>query len=75
MSNIVPAVGSPEWDALTNRRAELIRKRNRDGLTDGERAELDSLQRLSRDAIAAWLEPCQSPDVACELRPSGFTGQ
>ncbi|HJZ53882.1 MAG TPA: hypothetical protein VKE74_02930 [Gemmataceae bacterium] len=46
------AVGTPEWDRLTQRRAELIHKKNRQGLTDAERAEFDRLQQLSRAAIA-----------------------
>jgi len=33
---------------LSRRRAELIFKKNRDGLNDGEQAELEQLQELSR---------------------------
>jgi hypothetical protein len=46
------AVGTPEWDALTERRAALIHKKNRDGLDAAEQAEFARLQRLSRAALA-----------------------
>lgn len=55
VSRPVPAdaitVGTPQWDSLTQRRAELIHKKNRQGLTAAERAEFDHLQQLSRAAI------------------------
>lgn len=43
---------SAEWDALTNRRAELIYKKNRQGLTPEENAEFFRLQKRSREAVA-----------------------
>ena len=46
-------VGSTEWDALTQRRAELIFKKNRDGLSEDEKQEFARLQRLSRQATQA----------------------
>lgn len=49
----VPVVGTPEWDALTERRAALIRKKNRVGLDEQEKAQFAELQRLSRLATAA----------------------
>jgi GNAT superfamily N-acetyltransferase len=45
-------VGTKAWDELTQRRAELIYKKNRNGLTDEERAEFEQLQTRSREAIA-----------------------
>jgi hypothetical protein len=46
------AVGTPEWDTLTGRRAELIHKKNRKGLNDDERTEYERLQQISRTALA-----------------------
>jgi hypothetical protein len=46
------AVGTPEWDNLTNRRAELIHKKNREGLNENERTEYERLQQISQAAIA-----------------------
>jgi GNAT superfamily N-acetyltransferase len=51
------AVGTAEWNSLTDRRAELIYKKNREGLSDDERAEFERLQRLSRAAIARTFPP------------------
>ena len=45
------AVGTPEWEDLTNRRARLIHKKNREGLSGLERIEFDRLQRISGMAI------------------------
>ena len=45
------SVGTPEWDKLTERRAELIYKKNRQGLNEDEQAEFERLQQLSRSAI------------------------
>jgi hypothetical protein len=45
-------VGTPEWDKLTNRRAELIQKKNREGLNEDERTEYERLQQLSLAAVA-----------------------
>jgi hypothetical protein len=46
-----PAVGTPEWGRMNQRRAELIRKKNRQGLTPEEQIEYDRLQRLSEAAL------------------------
>lgn len=48
----VVVVGTPEWDSLNERRVVLIRKDIREGLTDGERAELERLENLCQAAIA-----------------------
>lgn len=50
-------VGTPEWDRLTERRAQLISKKNRQGLTDAEWAEYEILQERSRKAIAITFPP------------------
>lgn len=44
-------VGTPEWDNLTDRRAELIHKKNREGLNKDEQIEFERLQQISRAAI------------------------
>jgi hypothetical protein len=46
-----PAVGTPEWGRMNQRRAELIRKKNRKGLSSAEQIEYERLQRLSHDAL------------------------
>jgi len=48
-----PAVGTPEWGRMNQRRAALIRKKNRQGLSPEEQAEYERLQRLSREALEA----------------------
>jgi GNAT superfamily N-acetyltransferase len=45
-------VGTTEWDQFTERRAELIYKKNRQGLNESERVEFERLQKLSRAAIS-----------------------
>ena len=52
-----PAVGTPEWGLMNQRRAELIRKKNRQGLSPEEQAEYERLQRLSRP------DPFPLPDL------------
>ena len=42
-----PAVDTPEWDAMNERRAELIRKDLDEGLTPAERDEYERLERMS----------------------------
>jgi hypothetical protein len=44
-------VGTPEWDNLTDRRAELIHKKNREGLNADEQTEYERLQQISRAAL------------------------
>lgn len=42
-----PQVGTAEWGEMNQKRAELIRKKIRGQLTDSEREEYETLQRLS----------------------------
>jgi predicted phage gp36 major capsid-like protein len=44
-------LNSPEWAAQNHRRAELIHKKNRDGLTDAERVEFEELQTMARELV------------------------
>lgn len=46
-----PAVGTEAWGQMNRRRAELIHKKNREGLTEAEREEFEQLQRLSHAAL------------------------
>jgi hypothetical protein len=46
-----PTPGSEAWGQMNQRRWELIRKKNRDGLSESERSEFDSVQRLSQAAL------------------------
>lgn len=46
-----PAPGSPAWGAMNRRRAELIRKKNREGSTPEERDEYERLQSGSRTPL------------------------
>ncbi len=57
------AVNSPEWDAMNERRAELIRKDLDEGLTGAEREEYERLQRISL-ASSARAFPAPRPDFA-----------
>jgi hypothetical protein len=52
-----PAVGTEEWGVMNRRRSELIRKKNRQGLTAEERAEFERLQRLCFAAIDERFPP------------------
>jgi len=45
-------VGTPQWYALTDRRAELIYRKNREGLLREEIEELEGLDAISRGVIA-----------------------
>jgi hypothetical protein len=56
-----PAINTPEWDAMNERRAELIRKDLDEGLTPAERDEYERLQRISL-AAAAKAFPRPKPD-------------
>jgi hypothetical protein len=48
-----PIIGTPEWGQMNRRRAELIRKKNRQGLSPEELVEYERLQRLSHEALEA----------------------
>jgi hypothetical protein len=48
-----PAVGTPEWGQMNQRRAELIRKKVRGELTEAERRQYEWLQRKSLEALDA----------------------
>jgi hypothetical protein len=52
-----PAIGTEEWGVMNRRRSELIRKKNRQGLTAEERAEFERLQRLCFAAIDERFPP------------------
>lgn len=56
-------LGTAKWAELTERRAELIHKKNRQGLTEAEREEFDRLQELSRATIAQAFPPPASLKV------------
>jgi hypothetical protein len=62
-------VGSPEWDALTQRRAELIYKKNRTELTSDEMVEFEQLQKISRTVVAGTFNPPRlSPEDLAEVK-------
>jgi hypothetical protein len=42
-----PKIGTAEWGEMNRRRAELIRKKIHGELTESEREEYETLQRLS----------------------------
>lgn len=68
-------IGTPEWDSLTDRRAELILKKNREGLNDDERTEFERLQKTSRSALTrSFPQPKRLSDVMLGLK-EGSTGQ
>jgi hypothetical protein len=46
-----PVPGTPEWGKMNQRRAELIDKKVYSSLTAEEEAELEELQRKTREAI------------------------
>jgi hypothetical protein len=48
-----PEVGTAEWGEMNRRRAELARKKIRGELSEGERGEYETLQRLSLAAVEA----------------------
>ena len=56
-----PAVNTPEWDAMNERRAELIRKDLAGVLTPAEREEYERLQRMSLAAVVSAF-PRPKPD-------------
>jgi len=56
-----PAVNSPEWDAMNERRAKLIRKDLDAGLTPAERTEYERLQGLTLAAVQRAF-PRPNPD-------------
>lgn len=63
VSEDLPAVNSPEWDAMNERRAELIRKDLDEGLSVPEREEYERLQRISlaaaTKAFPGWKPDCE----------------
>lgn len=48
---MIMVVGTPEYEIMNVRRAELIRKKNREGLNQNETNELKDLQEQSLEAI------------------------
>jgi hypothetical protein len=48
-----PRMGTAEWGEMNQKRAELIRKKIRGELSDSERQEYETLQRLSLSAVEA----------------------
>jgi GNAT superfamily N-acetyltransferase len=52
-----PAVGTERWGIMNRKRAELIRKKNRQGLTPEEQREYERLQRLSQAALEQAFPP------------------
>jgi hypothetical protein len=64
-----PSVDSEAWVVMNRRRGELIRKKNRDGLTDAEQVEYDQLQELSLEALEkAFPRPISLMDKLMQLR-------
>jgi hypothetical protein len=61
-----PIIGTPEWGRMNQRRAELIRKKNRKGLSPEELVEYERLQRLSHEALEAHF-----PRPSAPLDPDG----
>jgi hypothetical protein len=53
----LPAIGTEEWSLMNGRRSELIRKKNRQGLTAEEQLEFERLQRLYFAAIDERFPP------------------
>lgn len=52
-----------DWDAMNQRRAELIQKKSHEELTEDERAEFERLQRLSHETMERkFPRPRLSPD-------------
>lgn len=52
-----PAIGTEAWGLMNRRRSELIRKKNRQGLTAEEQTEFERLQRLCFAAIDERFPP------------------
>ena len=64
-----PAVNTAAWGLMNQRRAELIRKKHRHGLTDAEQIEYDRLQRLTFEALErAFPRPDPNVDDLIRLR-------
>jgi hypothetical protein len=53
VDNDFPVPGTPEWGRMNRRRGELIRKKNRQGLSPDELTEYERLQRLSHETLEA----------------------
>ena len=49
-----PKPGTPEWGKMNQRRWLLIQKEHREGLSEDERVELDTLQSKSLRAVEGY---------------------
>ncbi len=66
-----PGVGTEEWGLMNQRRCELIRKKNRGGLTADEQAEFERLQQFCLSGVEERFPPPAIDEVALErLRES-----
>jgi hypothetical protein len=65
-----PRVGTVEWGQMNRRRAELIRKKLRGELDEGEKEEYETLQRLSLEAVEESF-PRQGPTKPQADHPEG----
>src|SRR5262245_65033068 len=81
-SNVLPASALPFWSEvwglLNQRRAVLIGKKNREGLSADERVEYDKLQSISLQALEAAFPgpPIDEEAAAAEaLSPVGTRGE
>lgn len=64
-----PTVDSEAWAVMNRRRGELIRKKNRDGLTNVEQVEYDRLQKLSLEALEeSYPRPISLMDKLTQLQ-------
>jgi hypothetical protein len=66
-----PSIGTEEWVLMNRHRSELIRKKNRQGLTAEKQAEFERLQRLCFAAIdERFPRPVVDEDGLKRLRQS-----
>ncbi len=70
----VPQVGTDEWSRMNRRRADLIRKKLGGELTESEREEYETLQRLSLAAVDALFPLPGKPSAPSANGPSGAGG-
>jgi hypothetical protein len=61
-----------EWGRMNQRRVELIRNKNREGLNEAEGAELDKLQTLSQIALEKAFPPPTTMDDEIDRLRSKF---